>query len=254
MKKNNLVLYFHNKTKLYLREEKEAKKLIPLTWVKIFFKSYPRFKEVNLPKPALSSMPLDKCIKRRESCRKFTKKPLTKQDVSDVLFYCGGITNQKKKRDWNETRRAYPSAGARYPLELYVVAFNVKGLKQGIYHYNIKKHSLELMLPCSYRKELYGSIMQRMIKKCSILILISAVFDRTRVKYGDRAYRYILLDAGHLAQNIYLKATSLNIGCCTIGGFSDDKINRLLDLNPNEEATIYIAALGRKNGMSKNQN
>ncbi len=240
----NLLLRFHNKTKLKLKEESTLNS-VPITWIKIFFKSYPRFKNIKLPEPKVSNKSLDSCIIKRTSFREFNDKPLTKQELSDMIFYSAGITNSENKFNWNQTRRAYPSAGARYPLELYLAIFNVEGLEKGIYHYNVKKHSLELMLPGDYRIKFYNLIKQSMIKKCSSLMLISAVFDRTRVKYGDRAYRYIFLDAGHLSQNTYLKATSLDIGCCAVGGFSDDAINKLLDLDINKEAVIYLIALGR---------
>jgi len=244
--KKDLLLDFHKNTYMRLEKVKKDKKSFPVPWVKIFFKNYPRFNSTKLSKPRISTKLLDKCIIKRESFRDFIKKPLSKQQISDILYYSAGIINLKKVNNWSETRRGYPSAGGRFPIEIYTAIFNVKGINKGIYHYNVKNHSLELMLSGDYRNKLYNCIFQDMVKTCSTLIILSAVFDRTRVKYGDRAYRYIFLDAGHLTQNIYLKSASLNIGCCALGGFSDKKIDKLLDLKEDEENVIYISALGVK--------
>ena len=246
MKKKNLLLDFHKKTKIVLKKNNDTETDYPLTWIKIFFKSYPRFKSIKLLKPKVKKISLDVCLLKRESFRDFTNKPLKKQEFSDILYYSSGIINKHKVKNWDETRRTFPSAGARYPLETYIIIFNVIDIPSGIYHYNVKNNSLECISVGDFRLECYNAIIQPLIKTCSCLILISSVFDRTRIKYGDRAYRYILFDTGHLMQNIYLESASLDIGCCAIGGFSDNKINSLLDLKEEEEAVIYISALGVK--------
>ena len=144
----------------------------------------------------------------------------------------------------NKKLRVSPSAGARYPLEIYPLIFSAKDLDCGIYHYNVKSHSLELLKKGDFKSQFFKCVGQDMILKCSMLIVISAIFNRTKDKYGERGYRYVLLDAGHLAQNAYLIATRLSLGCCTIGGFLDNEINKLLKIDGLTESSIYLIAIG----------
>lgn len=140
--------------------------------------------------------------------------------------------------------RVYPSAGARYPLEIYLVVNRVKSLEKGLYHYNVKEHSLELLRKDNFDKFMAEITGQDLVAKAGVVIFISAILDRTRVKYGDRGYRFVLLDAGHLAQNVYLVSEALKLQCCSIGGFIDDELNKLLDLEGTSEKVIYLIALG----------
>jgi len=233
---------FHESTKFKFLEE-EIKGETPLYWTRIHFKSYPRFKRIKLPRKIKKRKAfINDVIKKRRSIRDFKKQKISLKTISELLYYSAGITFFG--RNWNETHRAYPSAGARYPLELYPVLFNISGVKDGVYHYNIKEHSLELILEGNFSKTIKKYVGQKWIRNAGIILLISAVFDRTRVKYGDRGYRYVFLDAGHLTQNIYIMSTAMKLGCCTIGGFLDDKLNELLDIDGKKESVIYIAVIG----------
>lgn len=234
---------FHESTK-FRKIERKTKAEIPLSWVKIHFKSYPRFKQIKLPTSISSGhMTLEKSIIYRRSKREFKNKPLTAKDVSKILFYSAGIT--KKGKTWDYTARAYPSAGARYPLELYPVILNVKDIPKGLYHYNVKTHSLELILEGNFKKQMLEYLDQDWIKDSAMIVLISAIFNRTKVKYGERGYRYVFLDAGHLTENIYLISTSMKLGCCSIGGFLDNKLNNLIDIDGILESVIYVVVIGR---------
>lgn len=256
---------FHERTKLV-----EPNKIIPYDdLIKKHFKSYPRFDKIKLLKQfKKNKTPFEEVVIKRKSVREFNGKPVSKEEISKMLFMSAGIkelrtatqikdsfedafspkgiNKEKIKDSWDASTRTYPSAGARYPLEIYLIIFESKEMELGIYHYNVKEHSLELIKKGNFRdlmvELLYG---QELVKKASLVILISAVFSRTQNKYGERGYRYILFDAGHLGQNIYLVATSMNLGCCAIGGFKDDEINELLRLDINEENVIYAFCVGK---------
>jgi SagB-type dehydrogenase family enzyme len=228
--------------------EEDLKKVIKLPLYaieKIFYKSYPRFPFFKLPtKFKKSTLSIEDVILKRRSRRNFKSSFITLNELSKILYFSFGIT--KKGKSWNEAKRAYPSAGARYPLEIYVVTLKVRGLPEGIYHYNCKLHGLELIRKINLRKDISRLCAnQKWVKKASAIIIITCVFERTLMKYGERGYRYIYLDAGHAAQNVYLISTAMSLGCCAIGGFLDDEFNKLLDIEKTTEKTIYLLAIGK---------
>jgi SagB-type dehydrogenase family enzyme len=221
----------------------QLSKLNPYIIDKIHFKSYPRFESVRLPHRYGKSKSLYEVINSRRSFRDFSGKKITINEISEILRFSCGI-NYIINSDWDKSLRVYPSAGARYPLEIYPLIINVKGLRNGIHHYNVKNHSLEFLWEVDSKtlKNVFG---EDWIIKASCIFLITAIFDRTTIKYGYRGYRYILLEAGHVAQNILLVSTSLNIHSCCIGGFWDDKLDELLDIKNTPESIIYCVAVGR---------
>lgn len=228
---------FHEKTKI--KRYIDPYKYDPKKWEKIYYKAYARLDEIVLPKSNLKKSILKEVFDDRKSSRKTSYKLLTISNIANILYYSAGIKNTK---DYRFPNRFYPSAGARYPLEIYILPFN-SDLKKGIYHYYLKNHSLEKLLDFDnfdYNK--YFN--QTWIKKASCLILITAMFKRTTLKYGDRGYRYIMIEAGHLGQNIYLVCSALGIGCCAIGGYKDDRLNQLLDIDGIDEAIVYAIAVG----------
>lgn len=241
LNKLSLSEIFHENTKM-LFIEKRVQSEVPDSWKTISFKSYPRFKQIALTPFVKSNFNIEDIINKRRSIRNFKKSQLTIEQLSKILYFSAGITYNGKTSD--ETLRAYPSAGARYPLEIYPVVFNLKGLEAGVYHYNIKLHCLELLQEGNFNREMFKYIDQEMIKDCSFIIVITAVFNRTKNKYGERGYRHILLEAGHLTQNTYLITTAMGVGCCTIGGFLDNEINKLLNIDGLSESAIYMAAIG----------
>lgn len=218
-------------------------KAIPQSWIKIHFKTYPRLDKIRvLIKPEIRH--LSDVIKKRKSIRSFSGQEISQNQIFHLLLNSCGLIEEKK--DINNSRRSYPSAGARYPLEVYPIILNCKGLKKGLYHYNVKENSLELLLEENLNKwliEITGG--EKWIGNAAVVFIITGVLDRTRIKYGDRGYRYALIEAGHIGQNMCLLATELGLGSCPLGGFIDYKVNTLLDINLQKEVTLYLVAIGR---------
>lgn len=238
-KKISLSEKFHEKTKLKKYAIEVDEKHWPKSWKKVYFKAYPRLDELLLPKANLSSkISLAQTLYKRCSRRKFSEKPLDISELSNLLFYSANI------RDKNSSflSRFYPSAGARYPLETYVISLNT-ALPKGVYHYYLKNHSLEQLIKINDFDEKKFFI-QEGVSKASCLIVITAVFERTTAKYKDRGYRHTLVEAGHLAQNFYLLSSALDLACCAIGGYLDDGLNRLLDIDGKNESVVYVLAVG----------
>lgn len=216
----------------------------PEEWRKIYYKAYPRLDQIILPIPSQRKYDLRNALLRRESSREFSKKAIKFLDLSDLLYYSMGIKNiiQKNKL----TKRTYPSAGARYPLEMYPFVLNVQGLKSAVYHYHLKTHSLEVILERPFFKQTMKQFSQPWISTAALILVISAVFDRTEMKYKDRGYRHIMAEYGHVAQNVYLMSTALGLSCCSIGGFVDDGLNKVLDLDGRDESVVGVIAVGNK--------
>jgi len=259
LKRNNgkaLINFFleePNNTGLkFLKETRETKFKkfsgfkIPKAWKTIYFKLYPRLPQIELKGINWNENQLFSILKSRKSERKFKGKNISLEKISKILYFSAGIRNYDEiKNNFNESRRMYPSAGARYPLEIYPVILRSKEIPLGIYHYNLKWNSLELLLKGNFRKKFGWEITnQSWIKKSGMIIIITAVFSRTITKYKERGWRYIFFEAGHLAQNIYLISTLLKLKCCAIGGFIDEKVIEILDLNPDSEWPLYLVAVG----------
>ncbi len=241
--------FFHQSTKIKYEKNREKTpdfSAWPKEWKTIYFKEYPRLERVLLPKPERLDFSIGEAIKLRRSEREFNGEPVSLKNLSQLLFYSAGII-EKKEGDWHKSRRAYPSSGARFPLEIYLLNLKVSpGLNAGTYHYNVKEHSLEkLFNDDKLREKIYPRIIwQEMAQKAPVILAILAVFDRNMMKYQDRGYRYILFEAGHLGQNVYLMAKALGLKCCGLGGFDDDKLHELLDVDIEEEAVLYALAVG----------
>ena len=204
-------------------------------------KTYRDVKMIKLPKPDYQGMILEEAIKKRRSVRSYSKKALTLSHVSQLLFAAQGITGNHFGHDV----RTAPSAGALYPIEVYLVVNNIEELSRGIYHYNVKKHALELLKEGDFRKEITNAgLGQDMLGEANLTFVLSAVFERTRRKYGDRSLRYIFMEAGHISQNISLQAVSLGLGSVCVGAFYDELVNSLVGLDGSRESAIYLQAVG----------
>ena len=143
------------------------------------------------------------------------------------------------------------SGGALYPAEIYLGIRRVSGVEPGIYHYNVPDHALELLKPGDPTEKLHEACCQQeYAKQAAVVFLISGVFQRTKRKYGERGYRYVFLDVGHLGQNIYLSCTELDLAVMTTCGFFDDVANKLLRIDGIDEATLYVAFVGKKKAGS----
>lgn len=161
-----------------------------------------------------------------------------------MLYSSAGLIFSGK--DFNESRRPYPSAGARCPLEIYPMVLNCREFDKGLYHYNVKENSLELLLKKDLSDWLYKATGgEKWIRNTAVAFIISGLLDRTRIKYRDRGYRFVLIEAGHLGQNICLLITELGLGACPIGGFIGNEVNGLLDIQLQKEFALYIIAVGK---------
>lgn len=223
-------------------------KNIPESWVKIHFKTYPRLNKVKLVKAfPIRKTFLVNVLKNRRSIRAFSGEPISINDLSYLLLYSSGIVDSGFGPD--ESKRSYPSAGARYPLEIYPLVINEgEGIKAGLYHYNVKENVLETLLDEDLKAWLLESTGNfKPIIKASVVFIITGVLDRTRVKYGDRGYRYVLMEAGHMSQNLLLLATGLGMANLAVGGYIDSKVTELLNLELVKEVPLYIIAVGRGN-------
>jgi SagB-type dehydrogenase family enzyme len=207
------------------------------------YKSYPGAQTISLPSvPAPAGPPIEHVIARRRSVREYADRPVKLDELSRLLHYSTGITD---RRDPAFGFRAVPSSGALFPIEVYPVIFNVEDASPGVYHYDIAWHRLELVRAGNFRQEVFqAAVSQEMIQRASLALVLTGLFDRVHFKYVDRSYRYILLEAGHLGQNVYLAATALGLGPCGIGAYFDDDLNRLVCVDGRDEATVYLMAVG----------
>ena len=214
------------------------------------FRTYPGVRRVDLPGRDFElDRPLGEVLRSRRSVRDFQLRPLGLTLVGKLLHASFGVRGYRKTGTEGVYDRPAPSAGGLYPLELYVATQAVEELADGLYHYDARAHQLELRQRRLLHPELADiALGQDMIRHANLVVLISAVFQRTMWKYGDRGYRYVCLDAGHVGQNLYLVATALGLGPVSIGGFYDDDLNRLLDFPPGEEEAVYLVCIGHPRG------
>lgn len=215
-----------------------------LTWgIKpSLYKDYPKATKIELPsyEPA-KPMSLNKVLSQRMSIRDFKDEPISIHQLSYLLWASTGIERVEHGYEF----RTAPSAGALYPIETYVIANNVSKLQAGVYHYCIRTNKLEQLQFGDFREQIASAALdQRMCAKAAVVFVWSALFDRCKWKYGQRAYRYIYLEAGHIAENLALAAVSLNLGSCQIGALYDDQVNVILDIDGIEESVIYISVVG----------
>jgi SagB-type dehydrogenase family enzyme len=193
-----------------------------------FYKRYPRF-----PAIALAQSPPTRLLERRPSKRRFSSE--LKPDLTKLAWILSGLQERNQKR-------RYPSAGARYPLEVYLVSWTVEGLRSGIYHYDVRAHALECILQnCDLVNG--ESIVSPHVTNPPCAIVLTACLSRSVIKYGSRGYVYALLEAGHVGQMIITDATAFGLETCCIGGFVDSHISTLLDLT-DQEVPVYVIAIG----------
>ena len=153
-----------------------------------------------------------------------------------------GITRRERGYEF----RTAPSAGALYPIETYLGVNAVDGVQPGIYHYSVRDHALEQVRKGALGVEVARAALdQAMCARAPLVFMWTAVFERSRWKYDERAYRYVYLDAGHIAQNMALAAVSLGLGSCQIAATYDDEVNELLGVDGEEESVLYMSVVGR---------
>ncbi len=188
---------------------------------------------VSLPAPARAGrVSLEEALSRRRSVREFAAKPLPEASLSQLLWAAQGITHP-------DGLRTAPSAGALYPLEVYVAT------AIGFYHYNPQRHELERRSSSDLRPALArAALEQESIRQAGSVIVFAAVVERTARKYGPaRAPRYVFIEVGHAAQNVLLQATALGLGAVPVGAFHDAEVQRALSL-PKDEEPVYLVPIG----------
>ena len=202
---------------------------------------------IDLPNPSgiMPHMSVRDAINSRKSIREYSDSPLTQLELSYLLWSTQGI---KTIISGTATLRTVPSAGARHAFETYLLLNNVAGLKDGIYRYKAGQHKLaqQETNPTIRDVILKACFDQEFVLTCAVVFIWSAEVHRMTWRYGERGYRYLYLDAGHVCQNLYLSAESIDCGVCAIGAFEDDEMNRLLGLDGIERFVIYMAGVGKK--------
>ncbi|HJV65940.1 MAG TPA: SagB/ThcOx family dehydrogenase [Geomonas sp.] len=198
--------------------------------------------EIRLPKPRLSGeSSVEQVLQKRRSVREFRDEPLTVAEIAQLLWAAQGVTSP-------QGQRTAPSAGARYPLELYLVAGKVTGLAAGVYHYLPASHTLQLVASGDQRRKLTQATKQMtFVQNAPASLLFSGIYQRTTGKYGERGVRYVHMDVGHAAENVYLQAVALKLGTVMVGGFEDAAVSKAACLPP-AETPLAIMPVGRVAG------
>ncbi len=196
---------------------------------------------ISLPQPdTKGTMSLEEALLARRSIRNYSNQPLSAGEISQLLWSAQGITNE-------QGFRTAPSAGATFPLELFLMANNVTDISKGIYQYNPHNNSLNLL----HEKDLAAEVSrashsQSMIYEAGAVIIFGAVFERTTSRYGNRGERYVFNEVGHASQNVHLQAAALNLGTVVIGAFQDHEVEQILNLD-DQIRILYMMPVGKIN-------
>jgi SagB-type dehydrogenase family enzyme len=193
---------------------------------------------IKLPPPdTVGQVTVEQALWYRRSVRAFADESLSMKQVGQLLWAAQGLNR-------GLAGRTAPSAGATYPMELYLVAGKVKGLKPGVYHYGIDGHSLVLMQDGDHRAELAEAALgQKSIVTAPVVLVLAAEFGRTAKRYAERAPRYVYMEAGHVGENVHLQSEALGLGTVMIGAFQDDRVKKFLGIR---QEPLYIMPVGGK--------
>jgi SagB-type dehydrogenase family enzyme len=195
---------------------------------------------VSLPQPAVvGEQSLEQLLSRRRSVREYRDAALELPEVSQLLWAAQGITH-------SQGYRTAPSAGALYPLELYLVAGDVQGLDSGVYRYEPEGHHLLKTGRGDFRKDLArAALSQTWVQEAAAVVVFAAVFERTTHKYGKRGIRYVHMEVGHAAENLFLQAGALDLVTVVVGAFDDDALAKVLQL-PADVEPLMLMPVGRR--------
>lgn len=241
--------------KIYHKNSKKTGTYIPADirdwrreWIDIEHKRYPRLERILLPQSKKVNVDLFDTIVSRKSGREFTQENISLEILSTLLHYSVGCSEKANHLLFEFQRRMYPSAGHRFPVETYVVS-TITGseLNAGVYHYAPKEHMLEKIKEVHFTEDIKKKLFnEKKIYDAPLYILMTGVFDRTIEKYGERGYRFVLMESGHMAQNFYLVSSALGLNCCSIGGsmLSDSIVEEFLDIDGSNESLIYRMVFG----------
>lgn len=246
---------FIRNSSLKTKADQVAPEDYPAIWKKIFYKEYPRFLQMDLKLPEHPSTQLKELLFERHSSREFSNSSISFDTVSGCLYYSAGLMMHTKQDEHNSSdARFYPSAGKRYPTEIYFIAKRVEGIPQGIYHYNVSKNKVELINENVADSFISSIFLNEWVNQSPITFILTSVLTRTQLKYGERGLRYSFFEAGHVAQNILLNSTAFGLSACPIGGFIDQELEKLIgirseisDLNDisSRERVLYCITVGK---------
>lgn len=208
------------------------------------FKHYPHADKIPLPRSwALAEEHLIPLLQNRRSLRKYSPEPISLEHLAFMLWASQGSTGQAGKYLF----RTAPSGGALYPVETYISVHSIKGLAAGLYHFDAEHFALDRLTEQDEAEAVaLACLDQRFMAQAPVTFLWTGIFRRAMSKYGDRGMRYILLDAGHICQNLLLAAEAIGCGGCPIGAFYDSELNQLLQIDGEEESILYGASVGGK--------
>jgi SagB-type dehydrogenase family enzyme len=215
--------------------------------------AYPDRPSIPLPEERIPlDLPLEQVLLDRASCRAFEPATMPLRALSTLLHFSYGVTRDLRAKGYPRPFRIVPSGGALYPLELYVASSRVEGLLPGLHHYDPTRNSLSQIREGDLAPELAPALtlQANLAFEASLFVFVTALFERSTFKYGARGYRFVLLEAGHLAQNLALVSEGLGLGCLDIGGYRDREIDRFLGIDGLSHSTVYVVAIGKK-GMPR---
>ena len=193
------------------------------------------------PPDKTGDLSIEETLQNRRSVRDFSDAALTLDEIGQLAWAAQGITDE------THGYKTAPSAGATYPIELYFIVAEVVDISNGVYRYNNRNHTLEQIIDQDQRDQLYRvALEQDAIIQAPVVLVITGVLERTEQRYGERALRFMHMESGHVAQNVYLQSVALTIGTVVIGAFDDSGVSEVLDLDDGEHP-LYIMPLGRPN-------
>ncbi|WP_137128603.1 SagB/ThcOx family dehydrogenase [Rhizobium sp. FY34] len=236
----------NSKTERFHRPPSEAQVRARMAELKpsLDYSGYPK---IVLPAPDPLAMPLGEAMLARKTCRDMEACTITLDQLSTLLFASYGETRSNVGTEFPRPFRTVPSGGALYPLEIYFHTARVEGLEAGLYHYNPQRHCVAELSRGDLSHRLSGALVQAdMPLKSAIQVFVTGMFERSSFKYAERSYRFVLLEAGHLMQNLALAATALGLGQTCVGGYFDREIDDILGLDGVRRSTVYIGLLGRE--------
>ncbi len=213
--------------------------------VEEYFKTMPWAPAVTLPPPvSISGMDALTAIASRRSRREYADEPLDVEDLATILYYTVGVTGRAW---WGGPKRAYPSAGALQPVEAYVSVKSVAGVEPGVYHYDPGGHRLELIRLGDYSRRLAEACLEQdHVGEAPASIILTVVYPRTAQRYGYRAYRYVLMDAGFAGENLYIAAEALGLATVAVGAFYDREVCEIIGVDCVWEWPVLVFPVGRR--------
>lgn len=200
--------------------------------------------KMKLPQPETKGkISVEKAISERKSIRNFKNSPISLTQLSQIAWVAAG----KKVDAVTTATRTYPSAGGIYPINLYIVVSRVKDLEKGIYKYFPEAHEVKLIKKGSFNNLLsQAALGQYSVKSASVNLVFTANYSKTARRYGKRGeVRYVHMDLGHAAENVYLQVEALGLGTVSVGAFNDEKVEEVMGLKDSAQSPIYIMPVGK---------